>query len=309
MESAENEKKKLLEEISELKQQLLWYKRTYEQRSLIGIIKDRVLGGKIKTSGGKNVSLNKILSRVKINKRKGSRILPRRIFCAIVNHNYNENSSKLYNTLVNYFDTVIFDSGSTNPPRESVKLPNIYYSGLLNAAYEVSSKNGYDFLLFICSDVMIEPEEAAKLYQRLSGLDFDKIALYSPSSTGGDHSFCRRQTADELRTVPFVEGFMFLCDLKILGNFCPINTQENLYGWGLDIAKGYYARKSNKLSVIDDNVLVQHTPGTGYSRETAEFEMLSWLKTLRDRRIVDYFEEQMDFIKNSNKDRSQKSGD
>jgi len=307
MESADNEKKKLLEEINNLKQQLLWYRRTYEQRSLFGIISDRIFRKERKSFSGKSLFLKRKLHGTKINKTKNPDMLSRSICCAIVNHNYKENSEKLYYTLIKYFDTVIFDSGSANPPEKAIKLPNIYYSGLLNAAYEASRKNGYDYLLFICSDVVIEPEEAAKIYQRLSDLDYNKIALYSPSSTGGDHFFCRRQTADELRTVPFVEGFMFLCDLEILDKFCPINIQENLYGWGLDIAKGYYVKKAEKLSVIDDNVIVHHTPGTGYSRETAEYEMLSWIKSLQDREIIDFFENQMDFIRKNNSNHTQTS--
>jgi hypothetical protein len=130
-------------------------------------------------------------------------------------------------------------------------------------------------------------------------IDFDKVGVYSPSSRGGSHYFCQRQKSNGLRMVPFVEGFIFICDMKILDHFCPVNTERNLYGWGLDIAKGYFSKREGKVCVIDDTVEVEHLPGTGYSRELAEYEMLEWIKTLNEQEILVFFEEQLKLLKDN----------
>lgn len=292
------DRQELLREISNLKQQLLWYKRTYEERSLLGIIYERLIKKKPNTITKRNIRLwTGLKKRIKINKSISNVLLPRRILCVIVNHNHSDNAAKLYDELVNYFDSIIIDSGSDEPPRHSVRLPNIFYSGLLNEAYSIAKNNGYEYLLFICSDVIIKPAEAQKMHERLREIDFTKTGIYSPASKGGGHFFCKKQPTEGLRIVPFVEGFLFLCDLDILDQLCPIDTKENLYGWGLDIAKGFFARANKKVCLVDDNVEVEHLKGTGYSRETAELEMLSWIKTLHNTELALFFEEQLSYIR------------
>jgi hypothetical protein len=295
----DKEREELLQEISKLKQQLLWYKRTYEERSLLGVIFERLFGKKRSESSPINRKPRaKFSQKVRIYKSSGSEFVPLQVLCSIVNHNHSENAVALFNTLMPYFDTVILDSGSGKPPANSVKLSNIYYSGLLNEAHSIAKVKGYKYLLFICSDVIIKAEEADKLYQRLKELDYDRVGVYSPASKGGGHFFCKRSPLDGLRIVPFVEGFIFLCDIKVLDKICPIDTKENLYGWGLDIAKGYFSKKMGKVCLIDDSIEVEHLAGTGYSRETAEYEMLSWVRSLNNDEMVAFFEEQVTSIKN-----------
>lgn len=295
------DREEMLKEISALKQQLLWYKRTYEQRSLLGIAYERIFGRKKSVAFKRKRKLWTGFNRkIKINTANGSAPIPRKVLCSIVNHNHSENAISLYDILAQYFDLVLLDSGSTMPPANSVRYPNIYYSGLLNEAYSIAKKNGYEYLLFVCSDVIIKESEARKLYARLNELDYDKVGVYSPASKGGGHFFCKKSSSGGLRVVPFVEGFLFLCDISLLDNFCPINTKENLYGWGLDIAKGFFSKKHGKLCLIDDDIEVEHLEGTGYSRETAEYEMLSWMKSLKDGEMISFFEEQVTSLKNTN---------
>ena len=78
-----------------------------------------------------------------------------KILCCVFNHNDNEKSSAWADRLSPYFDTVILDSGSnpicTHPL--SVTLPNVFYSGLMNKAYELLCERGYRWLMIVTSDI------------------------------------------------------------------------------------------------------------------------------------------------------------
>jgi hypothetical protein len=297
MKNFEEEKNKLLLEIDNLRRSILWYKRTYEENSLPVIILEKVFGKKFNWIRRQNFIKNRVFNRIKINKTNNKSVISSKVLCSIVNHNHNDNTLSLYKLFINYFDTVILDSGSSKAPENAIKYSNIYYSGLLNEAYSIAKKYNYPYLLFICSDVIVDQIAAIKLFDRLIKTDLAKIGVYSPASTGESHIFCKKMTDDELREVPFVEGFMFLCDIEILDCFCPIDTKENLYGWGLDIAKSYFSKKKNKLCVIDDNVEVEHMKGTGYSKEIAGYEMLTWVRTLNNNELVAFFEETIKSVK------------
>jgi len=280
--NSEEEKNKLLEEISSLKKSIEWYKQTYEERSLAGITYDRI---------SKKFTHN---PKIKINKTHSS--LSGKVLCIIANHNYSKNASLLHQLFSNYYDCAILDSGSDSPPKKSLKLKNIYYSGLLNQAYSIAKEENYKYLLFICSDVEVASDEAVKTFNRLSSIDLNKIGVYSPASTGLSHKFCKKQSSSNLREVPFAEGFIFLCDMEILDHICPIDTQKNLYGWGIDIVQSFYAKEKNKLCVVDDNVEVNHLAGTGYSREIAKIEMRSWIMSLGNESLITFFKNATELV-------------
>jgi hypothetical protein len=282
----EKDRRQLLEELSKLRKSLDWYKRTYEERSLAAIIYERLFKKR------NNLLLPGI---IKIN--KTGTLFSGKILCVIANHNYSKNAGLLRNSLLQYYDTLIIDSGSDSPPKDSLQLENVYYTGLLNKAYSIAIENNYQYLLFICSDVLINRKNTRKMFERLSNIDLSKIGVYSASSKGNSYSFCNNQSSGNLREVPFVEGFMFLCDITILDHLCPIDRQKNLYGWGLDIAKSFYAKEKNKLCVIDDMVEVEHLAGTGYSRETAEVEMTSWISSLNNDSLTSFYRNVLNLIK------------
>ena len=291
----ENEEliRKLQSELTELRGQLLWYKRTYEERSLAGIVYDRLRNRRGK---GKPVINRMPAARrrvdVSVNPSAGRSTGNRDLLCVIVNHNYHDNSITLAQTLGQYFDWVMFDSGSDKPPQQSVRLPNIYYSALLNHAVAVAVEKGYRRLFFVCSDVFISNTAAAGIAAALAG-DLKDAGLYSPASTGGSYEFCRQQPGGGLREVPFVEGFAFAADLSVMQELCPVDTSGNLYGWGLDIAAGYFAREKGMKVLIDDRVVMEHSIGTGYSRETAGLEMMTWVHSLDNPGIADFFKTQL----------------
>ena len=62
-----------------------------------------------------------------------------KILCCVFNHNENAGAIAWWERLSPYFDTVILDSGSEPPCRHegALVLDNIYYSGLMNKAWEL----------------------------------------------------------------------------------------------------------------------------------------------------------------------------
>ncbi|HET6224765.1 MAG TPA: glycosyltransferase [Bacteroidia bacterium] len=195
-------------------------------------------------------------------------------------------------------NTKVFDSGSMIKDEEFVNLPNIYYSGLYNHAYEYAKNNNYKYLLFICSDVIVTEKEAAKMFANLSSGEVGEIGVYSPASTGRSHFQCKQQNADGWRIVDFVEGFMFFANMKMLAAISTIDTQLNLYGWGIDIVKGFYSKKMGLLSIIDDGVVVHHPDSVGYSSFEAEDQMMNWFKTLEHgNEIISFHENRLKLIR------------
>ncbi|HEX7905860.1 MAG TPA: glycosyltransferase [Chitinophagaceae bacterium] len=279
-------------EITSLQKAVIWYQETYQKRRLIGIVKDRV-----------QMKLKKIRSVLKIKNKvrfvkKNNPLRKSKILCVIVNHNHNSNAKKLKTLFTNYYETIVVDSGSTEKDNDFINLPNIYYSGLYNYAYETALNNEYEHLLFICSDVIIEDDQAREMISNLSSIDLSKIGVYSPASSGRSHYQCKKRNETGFRIVDFVEGFIFLANMKVLKQFSPLITDENLFGWGIDVAKGYYARKLNLLCILDDEVSVFHPAETGYPSHEAEEQMYKWFASLSDgNKIIEFHSNRVDLIR------------
>ncbi|OFY85781.1 MAG: hypothetical protein A3F72_21645 [Bacteroidetes bacterium RIFCSPLOWO2_12_FULL_35_15] len=310
LENKENELRYEREKINKLEQKLevkeeeiAWYRRTFLDRKLTGIIKDRILKIEVPRVDiykplKKTVPLfRKFFEREKVVNAKIKTEAGKKIMCSIVNYNCNENALKLRSSLSKYFDTVVFDSGSKIKNKKFIQLDNVYYSGLFNNAYEYARSHGYEYVFFICSDVEIKNDQVEIMVNNLNNIDISEIGIYSPSSTGRSHFYCKKQNARGLRVVPFVEGFVFLAHLDVLKNIAPIDLNINKYGWGLDVAKGFFAKKLNKLCVIDDEVTVYHPEGTGYSDEFAEEGMWKWMDTFEDVNFKNFYTKQIDIIR------------
>ena len=202
------------------------------------------------------------------------------ILVCINNYNCNENANKLKQEFIKSgFYTIIIDSGSDLQEESfDIKLGNVYYNGLLNQSIESTISFDKQYMFFIASDVLIEDIDKLKLY--ITNLSSD-IYLYSPSSKGQSHPWCKNRNTNDLRDVIFIEGFIFLSHINILKTIYPINLDVNRLGYGLDILLGYKSYKTfNKRCVIDDRFTVYHKEGTGYNTNRATIEMNNWIKKL-----------------------------
>jgi hypothetical protein len=201
----------------------------------------------------------------------------KRVLVTIVNHNLNDEAINLKNIFSEQFDTIIIDSGSNTQPDEfDIKLPNVGYSGLFNSAAESMLNNEYDWLLFICSDVVLKKSDVEKIKIAVETLPPD-IGVYSPASTGQSHKHCKNHKTNTMRDVVFVEGFMFAASKKIIQQIYPVNTEINKLGHGLDAYKGFLCIQNNLRCVIDDTITVYHKEGTGYNTTIASQQFLKWM--------------------------------
>lgn len=304
----------LKNEIARLKKIIEWYEATYERRSILGVIKTKLSNKRkeqffftrLKTDlkkGIKKIERLFFRKKIKLATQQATVELKKHTFCAIVNHNNNENAKLLFKTFSPYLTTQVIDSGSTIKTPEFINLPNIYYSGLYNYAYQHAKSNNFKYLLFICSDVIVDESEAEKMFRNLRLIDLEEIGVYSPSSTGRSHYQCKKQNENGFRIVDFVEGFFFFANMKVLERFSEIDTKLNLYGWGIDVAKGFYTKKMNLLSIIDDGVSIHHPDTTGYSINKAEEQMVSWFRMLPEGKdLINFYENIVHYVRSGEQD-------
>lgn len=206
--------------------------------------------------------------------------MAKKILTTIVNHNYNAEAINLKCIASESFDTIIIDSGSQYPPEYfDIKLPNVGYSGLFNKAAEETIQKKYDWLLFICSDVVLKKSDFEKMKNYINDLPED-IGVYSPASSGQSHKHCKNLKTDGLRDVVFVEGFIFAVRKEILEKIYPVDLNINKLGHGLDAYKGFLCLKNNMRCVIDDRLTVYHREGTGYNTNEASNQFLNWMSQL-----------------------------
>ena len=154
------------------------------------------------------------------------------------------------------------------------------YNGLLNESIKLTMVNNKKYMFFIASDVFIDDYNA--LIEKILTLE-DNIYLYSPSSKGRSHPWCKNKGSSNIRDVIFVEGFIFLIHIDLLKTIYPIDTSINKFGYGIDVLFGTNAYTLlKKRCVIDDRVEVFHNEKIGYSTGLAVQEMNNWIETLND---------------------------
>lgn len=287
--------KELIRENAAIRKELLWYKRTYDNRSAfrIGISRLLIKLGLIKNKPPAREKTNSETS-IFIAKAKNKLSAEARILAVIFNHNFSNQATQLRGKINEFLDTIILDSGSKSPPADSVQFPNIFYGGMLNKAFTLAKNNKYEFLLVICSDVAIPDSSIEKLKIQLSGIGYERLGCYGPSSTGSDYVFSDlKNSHNKLRVVPFIEGFMFLGNVSLLEKILPLDTEQNKLGWGIDICLGFLCKENNMQCYIDDSVIVHHRKGTGYQRHEAKLEMLNWFSHLNKPGLLEFAHEQM----------------
>lgn len=198
------------------------------------------------------------------------------ILVCITNHNNNENAIHLKNNLSNYFETIIIDSESDNVLDEfDVKLNNVYYTGLFNESFNQTKIRNKEYCFFIASDVYINDFE--KLAHCVESLDED-VYVYAPSSRGQSHAHCKNFSSYSLREVPYLEGFCFLSNIKVVDDLYPVSLEKNKYGFGIDLLMGLNCiKRLRKICVVDDRIEIYHREGTGYDMGAALRDMYNWM--------------------------------
>ena len=210
-----------------------------------------------------------------------------KILCCVFNHNENAGAIAWWERLSPYFDTVILDSGSEPPCRHegALVLDNIYYSGLMNKAWELLLEKDYRWLMVVTSDLEINAANTRRLISRMQKITRTvNVGLYQPSCALSWHGRCHGQSLCHytwrMRKVNFQEGWFHLVCREVLEEVMPVDLSVNRLGWGIDIALSHIALYKKMLVLVDDRVRVIHPKGTGYNSDTAAEQMHRWLATL-----------------------------
>ena len=209
------------------------------------------------------------------------------VLCCIFNHNENEKAVRWYELLSPNFDTLILDSGSEPACAHpgAVTLPNVYYSGLMNKAFELLLERDYRWLVVLTSDVEIRRKDAERLCEALRMISRStNVALYQPSCRWSLRGRALPQSlchfSGRIRRANFQEGWFHLVRRDVLEEIMPVDTSLNRMGWGIDLALSHVARIKGLLVLIDDRIRVLHPKGTGYDRDAALAQMRAWLASV-----------------------------
>ena len=199
----------------------------------------------------------------------------------VVNHNHTQQAIRLRDSFAKEKQSLLIDSGSdlsaSEEDRIDIGLPNVYYTGLINEAWQQTKGMDPDeVLLFVSSDVELEnPSDLIRRTER--SFDDKRIGVYSPSMEASDHIQMRTRNGQNLRVVVFVEGVIFAVRKKLFDLLCPIDPSVNQLGWALDVHLGYLTLKRGLRSVVDDGIQIRHSPGRGYQDEEAREQAEKWL--------------------------------
>ncbi len=202
----------------------------------------------------------------------------------IINHRHNQATIALKAAFSPHADVLAIDSGSDLTPAErphfDLALPNVYYSGLLNAAAEATGTRPDDEIVYVwCSDV--SHESASAVLARASEAFADpRVGTYAPSAWFSGHPQMWNKHTGALRHVPFVEGFCFATRAGLLRELCPIDLSLNAMGWGIDMHLGYLTLRRARRTVVDDRIEVKHPRSTGYSKSIAGQQRIAWTAAL-----------------------------
>lgn len=206
----------------------------------------------------------------------------------IINYKLNSQAITLKNHLGKFADVIAIDSGSGLTLREKahfdISLDNVFYCGMLNAIgqYLKNCSVRYEFVYIVASDVNIDDYE--KFVNRVKQtFENPKIGIYGPSvnKNGSPHPQMINKNTGEIRKALFIDGYCFAVRTDILLELLPIDTLVNNIGWGVDIYFSYLASKKGLITVVDDQVIVEHKPSENQEfRNRARNQRNAWYKLL-----------------------------
>jgi hypothetical protein len=202
----------------------------------------------------------------------------------IINHGQNQAAIALKAAFAPHTEVLAIDSGSNLSPDErshfDLTLPNVYYCGLLNAAAHASRTRPADEVIYFWSSDVSYDSPARALASAAEAFTDSRTGTYAPSAWFSGHRQMWNKQTGKLRRVSFVEGFCFATRAGLLRELCPIDTNVNAMGWGIDMQLGFLTLRRGQRSVVDDRIEVKHPQSTGYSTLVAKQQRTAWLATL-----------------------------
>lgn len=153
-----------------------------------------------------------------------------------------------------------------------------------NEAVKLALEKKKQWLLFIASDIQIA--DVKLLASRIKMvLVNNKIGVYTPSLRYDSRiafDYCYNRDTGRVRECYLCEGFFFLARTEILAKLYPVDTQDNYYGWGIDIMTAFHAYQTELKVVVDDQVEIYH-PSSSHpiSIEQAYQQSVKYLTTAK----------------------------
>lgn len=182
------------------------------------------------------------------------------ICVCVTNYDFSDNATHLKNQFSQYFNTILIDASSPNPPVDvDISIPNSYYPGLWNASVEYAVSKNYKYLMFVASDLEIKNVkrlcECAK-----EAIGYEQIGVYSPSVSSNSRTsypVLMNGATSYIRECGVMEGFFFLARTEILKSIYPI-PPEFTYGWAMDLLTCDKSYELNYITAVDDRIEIHH---------------------------------------------------
>jgi SAM-dependent methyltransferase len=182
------------------------------------------------------------------------------VMVVITNFGFAQNATALKMQMGQSFTTVLINCDPTDiPAGTDYSISNTYYPGLLRKAIEVAQEKEFDWIFFIASDVSFANSCNLDFFIQ-EAINLEGIGVYSPSVTHDSRTafeLLLNRESSGIREVGVVEGFIFLTRVDLISKL-PINEDENVYGWGLDVLLCKLAAQSDLSVVVDDRLSVYH---------------------------------------------------
>jgi hypothetical protein len=201
----------------------------------------------------------------------------------IFNYKHFKEASYLYKVFNDLkYKTYILNCESANDPAFEetdtiIKFPNIYYSGQWNEALRLADG---DVLFIINADVTIlKPAFVMNRLKKFYEYFGDKAGLYAPDCywtpwTYNPHML--ENTEFGYSKVPATDSTIWSVSRDIAEEVGTIDTNVNLFGWGIEIVAAYYCYLKNKLVVRDYHTKCLHPESTAYNRYEADVQWRKW---------------------------------
>ena len=228
----------------------------------------------------KNISKN--LKSIKQDEKIISSKDSNKMLICIFNYMHDNNAKRWLNILSPYFDTVVLDSGSMHKEPLFIQYPNIYYSGLWNEMKKLFEKGNYSWAGIITSDVKIDDENAQKLISELKHLQQAKnIGCWTVLGDLSGHSNRYVYAQYNGKYYRTFEGFFLFMNKKVLNEQPYVNTNINLYGYGLDFLSCYISNKNGLANIVNEDIKIFHPKDKGYNGNDAAQQSNNYQKYLQ----------------------------